>query len=127
MNYMSETAFEAVVTLDNKGSPFEIWNSIIRCYASTSVNNKGRVWLKFMQYKFKGALKEFIMDMHKMLTEIAFVRLGVPDNILSFSILAKLSEDLYNVMDNIIMNEVIVESLSATHQASRNSTPRRIS
>lgn len=29
MNYMSETAFEAVVTLDNKGSPFEIWNSII--------------------------------------------------------------------------------------------------
>ncbi|KNZ49557.1 uncharacterized protein VP01_4940g1 [Puccinia sorghi] len=43
MNYMSEIAFEAVVTPDNEESPFEIWNSIIRRYALTSVNNKGHV------------------------------------------------------------------------------------
>ncbi|KNZ61185.1 uncharacterized protein VP01_14400g1, partial [Puccinia sorghi] len=55
-------------------------------------------------------LAEFITDMHKMLTEIAMCKLGVPKNILSFSILSKLNEDLYNVVDHIIMNKVICES-----------------
>ncbi|PLW27599.1 hypothetical protein PCASD_21002 [Puccinia coronata f. sp. avenae] len=114
MNFMSETAFEAVISPDNKESPFDIWAQIIRRYASTSVNNKGCVWLKFIWYEFKGNFKEFITDMNRMLTEIALVKLGVPDNILSFSILAKLNEDLWNVIDNIIMNEVIVESPQAT-------------
>ncbi|KNZ45644.1 uncharacterized protein VP01_7954g3 [Puccinia sorghi] len=47
--------------------------------------------------------------MPRMLMEISLVKLGVLDNILSFSILAKLSEDLYNVVENIIMKKVIVE------------------
>ncbi|KNZ52963.1 uncharacterized protein VP01_3383g2 [Puccinia sorghi] len=94
MNFMTETVFDR--------------------FTSTSVNNKGCVWLKFMQYEYKGNLAEFIINMHKMLNKIAVCKLGVPDNILSFSILAKLSEDLYNVVDNIIMNEVICESPAAT-------------
>ena len=114
MNYMSKTAFKAVGTPNNKDSPHGIWTQIISLYALTSVNNKGRVWLKFMRYEFKGDLKGFINDMHKMLTKIALVKLGVPNNILSFSILAKLSEDLWNVVDNIILNKVIVESPAAT-------------
>jgi hypothetical protein len=48
-----------------------------------------------------------------MLNEIRMLNLGVPDNILSFSILAKLSEDLYNIVDNIIMNEIICENPTA--------------
>lgn len=55
--------------------------------------------------------------MHRML-----IKLGVPDNILSFSILAKLSEDMYNVVDNIIMNEVIVESQCNSNQTAGNSS-----
>ncbi|KAI7956645.1 hypothetical protein MJO28_003740 [Puccinia striiformis f. sp. tritici] len=51
--------------------------------------------------------------MRKLLNEIRMLQLGVPDNILSFSILAKLSEDMYNIVDNIIMNEVICESPAA--------------
>jgi hypothetical protein len=114
MNFMRETAFESVITPDNEDNPFAIWNQIISCYASTSSNNKGRVWLKFMRYKYCGNLSEFITDMHKMLIKIALVKLGVPDNILCFSILSKLSKDLWNVVDNIIMNEVIIESPNAT-------------
>lgn len=114
MNYMSDTAFEAVVTPDNEEDPHAIWLKIISRYASSSVNNKGRVWLKFMRYEYSGNLKTFITDINKMMNEIAIVNLGVPDDILSFSILAKLSEDLHNVVDNIIMNEIIVASPDAT-------------
>ncbi|KNZ60175.1 uncharacterized protein VP01_15g9 [Puccinia sorghi] len=80
MNYMTENVFESVITPDNEESPHQIWTSITSQFASTSVNNKGHVWLKFM----------------------------------SFSILAKLDEDLYNVVNNIIMNKVICKSSSAT-------------
>lgn len=48
MNYMSDIAFEAVVTPDNEEDPHAIWTKITSRYASSSVNNKGRVWLKFM-------------------------------------------------------------------------------
>lgn len=114
VNFMSETAFEAITTPDHEENPYEIWNSNICCYTSSSINNKGQVWLKFLQYEYKGILKEFIDKMHKMLLEIALVRLGIPDNILSFSILAKLSKDMYNVVNNIILNEVIVKRPSVT-------------
>ena len=67
-----------------------------------------------MRSKYRGNLSEFITDMHKMLIEIALVTLGVPDNILCFSILSKLFEDLWTVFENIIMNEVIIESHNAT-------------
>ena len=67
-----------------------------------------------MRYKYRGNLSKFITDIHKMLIEIALVKLGVPDNILCFLILSKLSEDLWNVVDNIIMNEVIIKSPNAT-------------
>ena len=48
MNFMSETAFEAIITPNNEENPYKIWSSITCRYASTPVNNKGRVWLKFM-------------------------------------------------------------------------------
>ena len=67
-----------------------------------------------MRYEYGGNLKEFISDMHQMLTKIALVKLSVPNNILSFSILSKLSEDLWNVVDNIIMNKVLIKSPNAT-------------
>ncbi|KAI7957570.1 hypothetical protein MJO28_004665, partial [Puccinia striiformis f. sp. tritici] len=113
MSHVSNPVFDMVVTPDIAESPFSIWESILARFASTSVNNKGRVWLRFMRYEYRGALGNFISDMRKMLNEIQMLNLGVPDNILSFSILAKLSKDLYNLIDNIIMNEVICESPTA--------------
>ncbi|KAI7944826.1 hypothetical protein MJO28_010521 [Puccinia striiformis f. sp. tritici] len=113
MSHISDPVFDMVVTPDIASSPFSIWENILARFASASVNNKGRVWLRFMRYEYKGMLGEFISDMRKMLNEIRMLNLGVPDNILSFSILAKLSEDLYNLVDNIIMNEVICENPTA--------------
>ncbi|POW21890.1 hypothetical protein PSHT_01837 [Puccinia striiformis] len=113
MDHLSDAVFEMVVTPDIASSPHQIWSNIIARFASISVNNKGRVWLRFMRYEYNGVLAEFITDMRKILNEVRMLQLGVPDNILSFSILAKLSEDLYNLVDNIIMNDVICENPTA--------------
>lgn len=114
MDFLGDVAFDSVITPSNDEDPHAIWGKITSRYASTSVNNKGRVWLKFMRYEYNGNLKEFISDCTRMLNDVAIVKLGVPDDVLCYSILAKLSEDLHNVVDNIIMNESLVAHPDAT-------------
>ena len=114
MNYMSESAFDAIITPQIKENPKLIWDQIVLRYASQSINNKGWVWLKFMQFEYKGNLKEYLSESAKILNEISIFKLGVPDEVLSYSILAKLSQDLWNVVDNIIMNEELVKNPAKT-------------
>ncbi|POW12393.1 hypothetical protein PSHT_08092 [Puccinia striiformis] len=76
---LSDPVFDMVVTPDIAESPFSIWQNIVARFASSSVNNKGRVWLRFMRYEYSGVLGDFINDMRKMLNEIRMLNLGVPD------------------------------------------------
>jgi hypothetical protein len=43
-----------------------------------------------------------------MINEFSVIQLGIPDDIISISILAKLSREHWNVVDNIILNKSIV-------------------
>lgn len=70
MNYLGNSAFNAIITPDNEGDPFLIWTRITKRYTSQSVNNKGRVWLKFMRYKYNGNLKQYISDCSKLINEL---------------------------------------------------------
>ncbi|KNZ48834.1 uncharacterized protein VP01_5385g1 [Puccinia sorghi] len=54
MNYMSETAFEAVVIPDNKKSPFKIWSSITLCPSATLTKIQEIVHLKELCKNFSG-------------------------------------------------------------------------
>lgn len=114
MNYMSATAFDAIITPANEEDPYAIWMKIQSRYASTSVNNKGRIWLRFMRYEFSGNLRVFIDNVAKMLNEIAVVKMKVPDDVLCYSILAKLSEEMHNIVDNIMMNDSLIANPEAT-------------
>ncbi|EFP85720.1 uncharacterized protein PGTG_11049 [Puccinia graminis f. sp. tritici CRL 75-36-700-3] len=108
ISHLSEEALDATVTPENEENPALLWASIVERYASSSVNNKARIWLKWMRYEFNGNLNSYLADCQKMIRECALVQLGIPDDIISISILAKLSKDYWNVVDNIIMNEAII-------------------
>lgn len=114
MNYLGDEAFDAIITPEIVEDPFKIWTKILSRYASQSVNNKGRVWLKFMRFEFNGNLSEYISECTKLINEIAIVKLGVPDEILCYSILAKLSKNMWNIVDSIIMNEQLMAHPDAT-------------
>ncbi|OAV97462.1 hypothetical protein PTTG_26063 [Puccinia triticina 1-1 BBBD Race 1] len=116
ISHLTEIALKAVVTTKNKEKPNKIWDAIVNRYASSSVNNKARIWLKFMQYKYGGNLKNYLINCQKMIREFAIVQLGIPDNIVSISILAKLTKDYWNVVDNIIMSESVIFFPSPTLQ-----------
>ncbi|OAV85527.1 hypothetical protein PTTG_30459, partial [Puccinia triticina 1-1 BBBD Race 1] len=97
ISHLSEIALEAVVTVENEEKPNEIWNAIVDRYASASINNKARIWLNFMRYEYGGDLKSYLVDCQKMIRDFAIVQLGIPDDIISISVLAKLSKDYWNV------------------------------
>jgi hypothetical protein len=90
ISHLGDVAFDAIITMANKDKPQIIWAAIVKRFASKSINNKARIWLKFMQYKYNGDLPKYLKDCHKMIKEILVVQLGIPDDIISILILAKL-------------------------------------
>jgi hypothetical protein len=69
-----------------------------------------------MQYEYNGNLHTYLINCQKMVKELPIVKLGIPDNIILISILAKLSKDYWNVFDNLIMNK---ENLSPSRDGPR--------
>ncbi|OAV94782.1 hypothetical protein PTTG_26879 [Puccinia triticina 1-1 BBBD Race 1] len=115
ISHFSEIALEAVVNIENKEKPNEIWDAIVDRYAS-SVNNKACMWLKFMRYKYGGDLKNYLVDCQKMIREFAIVQLGIPDDIILILVLAKLSKNYWNVVNNLTMNKSVIFFPSRTLQ-----------
>ncbi|KAI7956353.1 hypothetical protein MJO29_007752 [Puccinia striiformis f. sp. tritici] len=91
INHLGDSAYEydACASKEVRDKPALLWTSITDHYASPSVNNRARVCRKYIQ-------------------QFPTLQIGVPDDLISISILAKLSKDMYNVVDNIVMNESIV-------------------
>jgi hypothetical protein len=108
ISHLGDAVFDSVITANNEDKPDLIWTAITQRFASSSVNNKARVWLKFMRYKYPGNLKGYINTCRKMINKFVVIQLGIPDDIISISILAKLSREHWNVVANIIMNEAVV-------------------
>jgi hypothetical protein len=48
ISHLSEEALDATVTPENEENPALLWASIVEQYASSSVNKKARIWLKWM-------------------------------------------------------------------------------
>lgn len=111
---ISSEAFDAVIDIDNAEDPYYIWKNILNRYASQSFNNKARIWLKFMRMEWSGDLKGFIQECRKMLNEVAMVKLGVPANVLCYSILAKLPKHMWTIVDTMVLNESLVSVPEAT-------------
>jgi len=114
MRSLSNLAFETIINPENDEHPHLIWNKINDRYASKSFNNRGCLWLKFMRMEYRGDLKNYIQDCRNMMTDMSVVLLGVPEDILCFTILSKLTEDMWQTVDSIMMNEDNIKSPEAT-------------
>ena len=60
-----------------------------------------------MQYEYPGNFKDYLDTCQKMMNKFSVVQLGIPDDIISISILAKLLRKYCNVVNNIILNKSI--------------------
>ena len=105
-------AFNQIVTEENMEVPYLIWNKIMAVYASKSINNKARVYLQYTRYRYKGTLSDFINDIQELLHEFAAVNIKMPADILSYDILGKLPESMYQLVDSMLENESLFKDPS---------------
>lgn len=113
---MSDAAFNSCVDTKTNEDPHRLWNNILERYGSSSINNKGRIWLKFMRFNYNGDLKKYIDECRSYINEFSIINLGIPDDVISISFLAKLTEPLWKIVDSIILNEEIVKDPHKTLQ-----------
>lgn len=110
IQHLDDISFDAIITPDNISDPYTIWSELKEKFASQSFNNKGRIWLNFIRHEFKGDITTYIKECRKLINELAIVNMNVPEDILSYTILAKLNSEHYHHVDSIMLNEEIVKS-----------------
>lgn len=110
IQHLGDTAFDAVINPENQSKPSFIWQAILERYASQYTNNRGRIWLNFIQYNFDGNLSSYIRGCRKLMNELAVVKLKVPQDILSYTILAKLTANFYHLVNSILLNNDLLQN-----------------
>ncbi|MBW0473101.1 hypothetical protein O181_012816 [Austropuccinia psidii MF-1] len=83
-----------------------LWQRINNKFASHTVANRRRTWLRWEGLRFNGNIKEYINECSKMMFDIAGLGINMPPDIMAYSILGKISRDS-NQYDHVIDSMVI--------------------
>lgn len=110
IEHLGNKSFDAFVNHSNEANPKAILEAINKRYASQSSNNQGRLWLSLICYQFRGDLNQYINECFKLMNEISVVKLNMPQDIPSYTILAKLPSPF---LDTILLNEMMLKSPTA--------------
>ncbi|MBW0535429.1 hypothetical protein O181_075144, partial [Austropuccinia psidii MF-1] len=88
-----------------------LWSKINEQYASKKPANRGQVWMKWVSLTFKGDLQEYIDNSKRAMLELETVNLIVQPEILTFTLLGKLSSDakIKQFAEVLTLNEELIE------------------
>ncbi|MBW0516594.1 hypothetical protein O181_056309 [Austropuccinia psidii MF-1] len=122
-NFMDSRTFSAIVTSEEiTQNNYQLWKKVNELFASSSFNSKARIWSKFQRITYKDNLKEFIENTSKCLRNIALVGIAIEDEILSFLILTKLTDEFHSLIEKVTFNSETQGNpnaiLNALHKAS---------
>ncbi|MBW0490979.1 hypothetical protein O181_030694 [Austropuccinia psidii MF-1] len=68
-----------------------LWAKITIKFASQTVTNRGRTWVRWECLKFTGNIEEYIKECSNILFDIAGIGISLPADIMAYSILGKIS------------------------------------
>ncbi|MBW0533783.1 hypothetical protein O181_073498 [Austropuccinia psidii MF-1] len=89
-----------------------LWTKINEQYASKRAINRGRVWMDWLNSTYSGDLQEYINNSRRVMLDLELVNIIVLTEILSFTILGKLSNDpkLHQYIEVLTLNDDLVEN-----------------
>ncbi|MBW0491917.1 hypothetical protein O181_031632 [Austropuccinia psidii MF-1] len=102
-NMLHHNVFISIVDSQTVCSANSLWTKIHSKFAPQTFVNKGRVWLRWECLKLNGNIKEYIENCQTLLLDISSIGIVIPNKILAYSILGKISQDC-NTYDHIIDN-----------------------
>ncbi|MBW0532418.1 hypothetical protein O181_072133 [Austropuccinia psidii MF-1] len=105
-NKLNHNVFISVVDSHTVCSANSLWSKIHSKFAPQTFINKGRIWLRWECLKFNGNIEEYIEKCQTLLLDISSIGIVIPNEILAYSILGKITRDC-NTYDHIIDNLVM--------------------
>ncbi|MBW0504171.1 hypothetical protein O181_043886 [Austropuccinia psidii MF-1] len=108
---ITERVLQEVVNMKTIEKANLLWAKIEDQYASKRALNRGRVWMDWQRCFYNGNLQNYIDLCRKLIMEHEAVRVVVPPELLSYSLLGKLGGDtnLHQFVENLTLNEDIIE------------------
>jgi hypothetical protein len=112
VSWMNKQCYNEIVNKITINSTRELWDKITKKYASRSVVNCGRVFLKWSAITYSGNLQAFINDMRVALRDIEAVEIELPPAIISYIMLGKLmkAKELDQIVGKIAFSKDSVEN-----------------
>ncbi|MBW0517549.1 hypothetical protein O181_057264 [Austropuccinia psidii MF-1] len=99
------------VVKQNSTNAHLLWTKLQEKYASKKAINRGRVWMQWLKSTFNGNLQEYIDENRKLMMAMETVNIIVPSELLSFTLLGKLSGDskIHQYVETLSLNEELIE------------------
>ncbi|MBW0495512.1 hypothetical protein O181_035227 [Austropuccinia psidii MF-1] len=113
-NKLHHNVFISIFNSQTVCSANSLWTKIHLKFAPQTFVYNGRVWLRWECLKFNGNIKEYMKNCHTLLQDISSIGIVIPNKILAYSILGKISQDC-NTYDHIIDNLVICKVWCHNH------------
>ncbi|MBW0534709.1 hypothetical protein O181_074424 [Austropuccinia psidii MF-1] len=92
-----------------------LWNKINTKFASQTITNRGRTWVRWECLRFNGNIEEYVKECSNILFDIAGIGISLPPDIMAYSILGKISRDS-NAYDHVIDSMVLKMNLTINPQ-----------
>ncbi|MBW0534369.1 hypothetical protein O181_074084, partial [Austropuccinia psidii MF-1] len=115
-----------------------LWTKINNKFASQTVTNRGRTWVQWECLRFNGNIKEYVKACSNILFNIAGIGISLPQDIMAYSILGKISRDsnaydhaidlMVLTMNSNINPQIVLDKLSELiqHKNTKNSFQKEI-
>ncbi|CAH7687239.1 expressed protein [Phakopsora pachyrhizi] len=104
IQHLDDTLVDTIITPENNSDPYLIWTEINEKFASQPYNNMRRIWINFIRHQFTD-INSYIIECRKLINTISKVNMNIPEEVLSFTILAKLDSDHHDDFVSIMLNE----------------------
>ncbi|MBW0499101.1 hypothetical protein O181_038816, partial [Austropuccinia psidii MF-1] len=125
MNKWNKSSFEAVSIITSRVSnrvfievvkqysanAHLLWTELQEKYALRKAINRGRVWMQWLRSTYNGNLQEYVDNNRKLMMAMETVNIVVPSELLSFTLLGKLSGDskIHQYVKTLLLNEELIE------------------
>jgi hypothetical protein len=102
---LNTSCYNEVVNKETIDVSTLLWKKITNQYASHSVVNRGRVFMRWSNMMYDGNLQEYIDKTRSSLLDIKSVNISIPKELISYLILSKLlNHDLEQIVDWIALS-----------------------
>ncbi|KNE88430.1 hypothetical protein PSTG_18170 [Puccinia striiformis f. sp. tritici PST-78] len=98
---LADDVFNTICTKERQENPYALWSQFKSVYASASILSGYEIWSKWEDTQFHNDLLKYISEIEKCVAEFNSIGLKIPDFILCWSIIGRITKKRPMMMQNL--------------------------